>query len=613
MASNHDSQRNSRADERVDLQAEVDLEFESFQGFLSEFASNLSVGGMFVRSEQPAPAGTRLDFVLKLKDDFKLVYGKGQVVWARTPETAGSELEAGMGVRFLELRGESRELIQRIVDQHMAAGGAAFDLESEAPPEQVAAQPPEQPPEQLPEQLVVAEPEGHIERPSPPTVKASVAPQPASVVDFAADPDAGRVVDSAAAAAAEQERQERERRAREEAQGPIDPAALADFLEPAERMAEERPGPNLAANSTLESGEGSGDLGDALTPWPESLRVPDFSPGKDLDDTDLTGEVFVPPPSEPPAVALPPAAAPSAAAASPAPVDPAIPAAAPVPAIPDSMLDSTVVSGTPGPQPPRSASLDDTTVAALPKGKAPQEPPPTPKRRRLLSPTTILLVLVSAGLGALISTYSEPLVNWISGYDSLRDSSAIVDIPPPATLRAESAEARADAEAKRAPATTDGESESIADEPAAQRGSTAPAALAEEAGAEGQGSVATTASLASVQDPMTRVRLITWKENGGETTVTLWGDGYLSEDNLVQVRLEGENAREVVKLRGINWPYREPVLYVNSGQVDRVRVGFHPKPIGNELHIVLDLADASVQLSGVEREANKLQLRFTSS
>ena len=120
----------SRDSERVPIRAEVDLEFESFQGFLSEYSANISLGGMFVRATDPPPVGTVLRFSLKLKGDFKLIQGRGEVAWNRR-EGSSAEEPAGAGIRFLELEPASADLIRRMVDRYKVQGGQPFSLEGE--------------------------------------------------------------------------------------------------------------------------------------------------------------------------------------------------------------------------------------------------------------------------------------------------------------------------------------------------------------------------------------------------------------------------------------------------------------------------------------------------
>ncbi|HZI63848.1 MAG TPA: TIGR02266 family protein, partial [Thermoanaerobaculia bacterium] len=121
----------TRSTVRVPLAAEARVEFETFSGFLSEMAANLSLGGMFLRTRYLKPVGSELRFELRLADQQPLVAGRGEVAWIRWKDD-GPRRRAGMGIRFLDLDTASRELVYRVVDEHLKAGGWPFDVEGGA-------------------------------------------------------------------------------------------------------------------------------------------------------------------------------------------------------------------------------------------------------------------------------------------------------------------------------------------------------------------------------------------------------------------------------------------------------------------------------------------------
>jgi uncharacterized protein (TIGR02266 family) len=117
----------SRDSRRVPLETRVQLKFEWFGGFISEYSSNISPGGMFIRTQTPEPVGRLIGFEFRLGDDYELIRGTGEVMWARSIEQ-GPDKPAGMGIRFLEISPEGRELIYRMVDNYIAEGGTPFDV-----------------------------------------------------------------------------------------------------------------------------------------------------------------------------------------------------------------------------------------------------------------------------------------------------------------------------------------------------------------------------------------------------------------------------------------------------------------------------------------------------
>jgi uncharacterized protein (TIGR02266 family) len=129
-----------RDSRRVPLETRVQFKFDRFSGFISEYSSNISPGGMFIKTRSPLPPGQTLDFAFRLGDGFELIKGRGEVMWARDQDE-GPGRPAGMGLRFLELAEGSRELIYRMVDQHIQEGGTPFDV-SVVPPDPIPLPPP---------------------------------------------------------------------------------------------------------------------------------------------------------------------------------------------------------------------------------------------------------------------------------------------------------------------------------------------------------------------------------------------------------------------------------------------------------------------------------------
>lgn len=126
-----------RDSRRVPLETRVQFKFDRFSGFISEYSANISPGGLFLRTRNPRPPGTVVDFEFRLGDGFELIKGRGEVIWVRA-EDEGPSRPAGMGIRFLELSEGSRDLIYRIVDQHVLQGGTPFDV-TQKPPDSVPA------------------------------------------------------------------------------------------------------------------------------------------------------------------------------------------------------------------------------------------------------------------------------------------------------------------------------------------------------------------------------------------------------------------------------------------------------------------------------------------
>lgn len=98
--------QNQRSHERMN----INTEFGSIEEFIAEYVTDISRGGVFIRSKSPLPVGTRVNLKFSvILDDFETIEGEGEVV--RLGDHEGSQ---GMGVRFITLTERSREIIEEL-------------------------------------------------------------------------------------------------------------------------------------------------------------------------------------------------------------------------------------------------------------------------------------------------------------------------------------------------------------------------------------------------------------------------------------------------------------------------------------------------------------------
>ena len=94
----------------------VNHEFDTIADFISEYVSDISRTGIFIRSDDPLPKGTRVDLRFSIiVDDIETIEGIGEVVRVIPP---GGDEPPGMGVNFTELTDASRALVDRLLAQH---------------------------------------------------------------------------------------------------------------------------------------------------------------------------------------------------------------------------------------------------------------------------------------------------------------------------------------------------------------------------------------------------------------------------------------------------------------------------------------------------------------
>jgi len=109
----------SGSDRRNAPRYSVNREFASIEEFVSEYVTDVSGGGIYIRSKNPLPIGTwvNLRFTLLL-DEIEVIEGVGEVV--HVDDDAG---EKGMGVAFRQLTPESREIIALATGWHWSPDG----------------------------------------------------------------------------------------------------------------------------------------------------------------------------------------------------------------------------------------------------------------------------------------------------------------------------------------------------------------------------------------------------------------------------------------------------------------------------------------------------------
>ncbi len=112
--------------------------------------------------------------------------------------------------------------------------------------------------------------------------------------------------------------------------------------------------------------------------------------------------------------------------------------------------------------------------------------------------------------------------------------------------------------------------------------------------------------------PLTRVEEVRWQAAVGVTLLELVADGAFATDGYTLERLE-DPPRLLLKIAGVTAPLASPTVAVGSEEVVGVRTGLHGSPPATSLHVVVDLADPTAQVTAAEIRGAVLQLRVASS
>jgi type IV pilus assembly protein PilZ len=106
---------------RVPLSLLIQYRFDTLEDFLAEYSTDISIGGMFIRTEEPREEGALIYLQFYLRDGAKLIEGLGRVVRTISAEKVNDRQPApGMGIEFVNFDEPSMELIRQIVERNQA-------------------------------------------------------------------------------------------------------------------------------------------------------------------------------------------------------------------------------------------------------------------------------------------------------------------------------------------------------------------------------------------------------------------------------------------------------------------------------------------------------------
>jgi type IV pilus assembly protein PilZ len=114
MTIDDDDDRGRERREHARFDTSISVDYASGETFLFASLGNISAMGIFIRTNEPMPIGTRLRLRFHVDDADALVLD-GVVTWINPYKPKGENLNPGMGVRFIELTPDRREQVVALV------------------------------------------------------------------------------------------------------------------------------------------------------------------------------------------------------------------------------------------------------------------------------------------------------------------------------------------------------------------------------------------------------------------------------------------------------------------------------------------------------------------
>jgi len=102
--------------ELLRVESKLDVEYKSFDQFFQEYAKNISLGGIFIKTPKMLPVQTVLEIDLKLPDRAEKIALVGEVVHTIDPKTAQEQgWEPGLGIHFVDFEETGKEMLAQYV------------------------------------------------------------------------------------------------------------------------------------------------------------------------------------------------------------------------------------------------------------------------------------------------------------------------------------------------------------------------------------------------------------------------------------------------------------------------------------------------------------------
>ena len=98
------------------LQHEIPVAYKSVGSFLSDWATNISHGGLFINTRTPLPVGTAVRILIQLPGSSFPHDLQGRVTRVSTFGNLANQVP-GMAIEFIDVDESKRAMIERFVDK----------------------------------------------------------------------------------------------------------------------------------------------------------------------------------------------------------------------------------------------------------------------------------------------------------------------------------------------------------------------------------------------------------------------------------------------------------------------------------------------------------------
>jgi type IV pilus assembly protein PilZ len=93
-------------------QVDIPVDYETRDLFLGSRVTNISRGGIFIRTDNPLPVQTEVSLSLHIPEDDSVIEARGRVVWNYDVPRDSFHVVSGMGIKFIDLSSDQRTRIE---------------------------------------------------------------------------------------------------------------------------------------------------------------------------------------------------------------------------------------------------------------------------------------------------------------------------------------------------------------------------------------------------------------------------------------------------------------------------------------------------------------------
>ena len=85
--------------------------------FVSNRATNISRGGLFIESADPLPLNAEVDLAFKLPDTGATILATGRVIWNYDMAKGSARILPGSGIKFIDMAPGDRALLEACLER----------------------------------------------------------------------------------------------------------------------------------------------------------------------------------------------------------------------------------------------------------------------------------------------------------------------------------------------------------------------------------------------------------------------------------------------------------------------------------------------------------------